>query len=76
MFVANSFLDLNDKREQPQSTQGRKGVITHVEKDGDNTNACVMIDCEKENFDSAICIFRLVKIEGETRIYEYEGTAK
>src|SRR3972149_5579958 len=24
----------------------------------------------------ALCIFRLVKIEGQTRIYEYEGTAK
>lgn len=75
LFIANSFLDLNDEREQPQPTK-IKGVITHVEKDGEKTNACIMIDYEKDNFDSGICIFRLVKVEGEMRIYEYEGTAK
>lgn len=75
LIYANQLLDLQDKREQPRPTQ-RKGVFTYAGNDEQGTKTCIMIDCEKDNFDSAFCTFDFVGMEGEQRIYEYLGTAK
>ena len=75
LTFANKSLDLADKRPQPQQTS-REGVITNVGNDIEKTFTCITIRYEKDNFDSGICIFEFVRMEGNQRVFEYTGTAK
>ena len=74
LVFGNQRFDLEDKTEQPKNQ--KKGVLTYLGNDIDNTFSCIHIDCEKDNFDSATCTFQYIGMEGEKRVYEYLGTAK
>ena len=74
LIVANKQFDLNSKEPQPQIV--KSGIMTFVGSESENTFNSITIDCEKEAFDSAICIFRLVGVDGAHRVYEFTGTVK
>ena len=74
LVFANKVFDLNDTETPLKNI--KKGVMTYVGNEIDNTFSCITVDCEKENFDSAICTFEYVGMEGDKRVYDYLGTAK
>ncbi len=73
LTFANERIDLNDKREQPRPQ--KDGIMTFVSQREDEMT-CVTIAYERDNFDSGVCNFEFVGMEGERRVYDYLGTAK
>lgn len=74
LTFANRQLNLEENQGEPKVL--KKGIVVFVGSEEKNTFTCVMVDCERENFDSAICTFELVGEEAGQRVYEYVGTAK
>jgi hypothetical protein len=73
IVLANKNIDLDVPSSEPIPV-GVNGTMIFV--GGPDQDTVIMVECEKNNFDSANCIFNYIKMEGEQRVYEYMGTAK
>lgn len=72
VVIGNQHLDFNVSMSEPIPV--KPGVMVYAGKSDEYS--VIMVECEKDNYDSANCIFNYVGMEGSQRVYEYAGTAK